>query len=443
MTEAVVASQPNPPTPAAEPGPLAKLRALVEMARTIAAPDEAQLAELSASLRRWTRQPLGKQFDLIARALNGLPEAWRSGAEVQYLQAQLDLWAGRKARARKRAEALHQAHPRDLRFALLSAHTALNTGEAQAADLAYRRALVLAPGREDIFSEQAALKLIRERQEQVRIAPPPQHRLVVVTALKNEGDDILEWLCFHHAIGVEHFYLYLNECTDHTLREIQRFAHPEALTLHEVCGDLGQRRANLHFIDTYRHQARWCAFIDADEFLLPTLDDNVPDAVERLARSGASAIAVNWLNFGSSGHQTRPQGLCMESFTRRAPDNLELHRAIKMICRPDHLVRYLQPHHSIMFGHWVLADGTAVYPAEGRVARRTDLGLVLNHYCTKSREQMLAKHARGRPLAADDERRIRDLSFFSTRDRNEVEDLRIKRFASRTKALLNRCGARS
>ena len=35
-------------------------------------------------------------------------------------------------------------------------------------------------------------------------------RLAVVTCIKNEGEDLVEWLCFHRQVGVSRFVIYDN-----------------------------------------------------------------------------------------------------------------------------------------------------------------------------------------------------------------------------------------
>ncbi|WP_412774642.1 glycosyltransferase family protein [Nitrobacter sp.] len=63
-------------------------------------------------------------------------------------------------------------------------------------------------------------------------------------------------------------------------------------------------------MDSYRNSSEWCAFIDADELLHPVEGNGIEDVLKGV--SSAPAV-VHWLNFGSNGHETIPQGPGIES----------------------------------------------------------------------------------------------------------------------------------
>jgi Glycosyltransferase family 92 len=67
-------------------------------------------------------------------------------------------------------------------------------------------------------------------------------------------------------------------------------------------------------LKTYRHCARWIAFIDIDEFLYAREDDSLLNALRRYEQF--PAVAVNWLMFSASGHILKPGGLVIENYTR-------------------------------------------------------------------------------------------------------------------------------
>jgi hypothetical protein len=77
-----------------------------------------------------------------------------------------------------------------------------------------------------------------------------------------------------------------------------------------------------------------------------------------------------------------------------------------------------------------------VFPIGGRITAPKRNKLVINHYYTKSRQQLLKKRERGRPLADGDPEKIRAMEFFTLRDRNDVEDATIQRFLPELKKLI-------
>lgn len=373
--------------------------------------------------------------DELIRSVKELDEQFGDFNEYQFAKAAVLMQGCDFARARDILVRLAGELPSDSRILHRLAVTHLNMGSAQEAQDTYLAALALAPQSENLRRELAGLLRVMDARKLHAGVNGTKHRLSVVCAIKNEADDLLEWLHFHRLAGVDHFYLYDNESTDETRSIIESFPWPEMITYHYVEGDFGQARAFHHAIDSYRNSSEWCAFIDADEFLYPVTGDSITDVLDEV--SSAPAVAVHWLNFGSNGHETRPQGLSIESFTRRAPDDFPDHYVMKSIVRPDAIVAYLHPHQSLVLGCYVQEDGTPVFPIGGRCSVPKRRKLAINHYYTKSRQQLLKKRERGRPLGEGDPERIRAMEFFTLRDRNDVEDLTILKFLPELKKLVH------
>ncbi|EAQ37388.1 glycosyl transferase, family 2 [Nitrobacter sp. Nb-311A] len=362
----------------------------------------------------------------LMHSVKELEEQFSGYREYQFARAAVLMQACDFARARDILARLARELPSDSRILHRLAVTHLNMGSAEAAQDTYLAALAIASSSENLRREFAGLLRVMETRKLHAGVNRKKHRLSVVCAIKNEADDLLEWLHLHKLVGVDHFYLYDNESTDETRAIIESFPWPDMITYHYVKGEFGQIRAFHHAIDSYRNNSEWCAFIDADEFLYPVGGNSIRDVLDDVPE--APAVAVQWLNFGSNGHDARPQGLCIESFTRRAPDDFPDHYVMKSIVRPDAIVAYLHPHQSLVLGCYVQEDGTPVFPIGGRCAVPKRKKLAINHYYTKSRQQLLKKRERGRPLAAGDPERIRAMEFFTLRDRNDVEDPTILKF---------------
>ncbi|MBN9004256.1 MAG: glycosyltransferase family 92 protein [Rhizobiales bacterium] len=372
--------------------------------------------------------------DELIRSVRELEEQFSDFNEYQFAKAAVLVQACNFAQARDILKHLARRLPSDSRILHRLAITHLNMGSAQEAQDAYLAALAVAPQSENLRREFAGLLRVMEAKQLFASVKRKKYGLSVVCAIKNEADDLLEWLHFHRLAGVDHFYLYDNGSTDESRAIIESFPWPEMITYHYVDGDFGQRRAFHHAIDSYRNSSEWCAFIDADEFLYPVEGNSIKDVLKDVA--SAPAVAVHWLNFGSNGHEERPQGLCIESFARRAPDDFPDHYVMKSIVRPDSIVSYLHPHQSLVLGCYVQEDGTPVFPIGGRCSVPRHRRLAINHYYTKSRQQLLKKRERGRPLGEGDPARIRAMEFFTLRDRNDVEDLTIQKFLPELKKLI-------
>lgn len=139
------------------------------------------------------------------------------------------------------------------------------------------------------------------------------HELAVCAIFRDEGRYLEEWLQFHHAVGVDHFFLYDNGSIDHSLEVLEPWVRAGIVTVTAWTGR-NQPQAYAHCIARHQYQCRWIAFIDIDEFLFSPSGD---DLREKLGHySGVSSIFVYWILFGSSGHVQRPRGGVIDNYTR-------------------------------------------------------------------------------------------------------------------------------
>jgi hypothetical protein len=367
-------------------------------------------------------------------------EVLRHRVDIQRIAITVDLWLGQIETARNELTSLSQQK--------LVAHSAMHRTAALAASLEngpyanrlYQQLLRDNLDRIDLLDEFLQLNAATNTASRSHGIVSPKHNFCIAICIKNEGENILEWMAYHRLLGAEHFYIYLNDCSDDTEEQIAKFPERQLVTLNYVPGDLGQSRAYRHFISNYKTVSEWCAFIDADEFLVPTEHDDIREVINMPRFNAASGIAVHWLNFGSNGHETKPSVPTIAAFTLRAKDSFPDHFVIKGINRMDRVISYIHPHQNKLFGTYFQEDGEAVFPILGRLSTAKHSLLRLHHYYTRSRQQMLAKRARGRPLRADDPARLRDLSFFSLRDTNDVHDGAAARFLPALMDYLGRAG---
>lgn len=255
---------------------------------------------------------------------------------------------------------------------------------------------------------------------------PPRYRMAVCSVIKNEADDIAEWIVHHAGIGVEAFYIYDNGSTDDTPRILDALSKRYTIIRYSLLHQPAQSLTYWHFLQTHRFDAEWAALIDADEFINPE-SGSISGYLDR--DEACAGIAMNWSTFGSSGHKTRPQGLCIESFIRRAPDDFMSNAMIKGIIRPHRFIRFRGPHQQLLFGHYEDGLGNKVFPINSRVQPPRHGGLRLHHYLVKSEEQAAQKMARGNPRVETHPMKYRDRNYFQWNDCNDLEDTSMLRFA--------------
>ena len=258
-----------------------------------------------------------------------------------------------------------------------------------------------------------------------------QIALSICAIMKDEAPFLLEWLEFHKIVGVQRFYLYENGSGEDIAGIAQPYLDSGEVILHDWPVSPGQLPAYEHCLRTYCQDSEWIAFIDLDEFLFPTVGSDLKDVLSEFTL--APGIGVNWLMFGTSGHDVRPKGLQIENFTKRSETNFLGNLHVKSIIRPDQVLRPLDPHIFIYKN-----DGLAVTEIHEPFSRgMTDsvsvAKLRINHYFTRSREDMRHKMLRGRA----DGGLLRTWELLESADRNEVEDVTIQRFLPQLKQAIN------
>jgi hypothetical protein len=260
--------------------------------------------------------------------------------------------------------------------------------------------------------------------------------IAICAIFRDEAPFLLEWIAYHVLIGVDHFVLYDNDSTDGGAALIRNSRFAEHVTLIDWADDPGQITAYRDFRVRHAGRFEWVAFIDVDEFILPLATDSLLDVLGAPLYTGFSAIQVNWLVFGPSGHNRRPSGLVIENYTRRVEYAHQMNGHVKSIVRCHDLFEIFDTPH-------IFYTTATQCNVAGRLVNLQAIAdtpcfdtLVVNHYFTRSRQDWRMKLRRGRADTDDPKRHYR-MAMFDTLARDAtVEDRRIARFASDVKKLL-------
>ncbi|MCL2017356.1 MAG: glycosyltransferase family 92 protein [Alphaproteobacteria bacterium] len=245
------------------------------------------------------------------------------------------------------------------------------------------------------------------------------HQLAAVAIMKDEGSYLCEWIEFHRLVGVEKFYLYDNGSTDNTRKILEPYIKNGIVEYTYFPGQRLQKPAYMDALCKHRYDTKWLAVFDLDEFLVPASTETVPEFMNQFP-DNVSQVMIGWLNFGSNGHITMPDGLVIDSYTRRAPGHINN----KTIINPRRTYK-MGIHTHVTFGKTVDVNGVdfhGVRFSSGENPSYTS-ALRLHHYCVKSREEFLKRRSRGCALrgTAFGEKRWND-KYFALRDNNEILD---------------------
>ena len=219
-----------------------------------------------------------------------------------------------------------------------------------------------------------------------------QHKyfLSLLAPLKDEEAYLIEFVNYYLIHGVDHFYFYDNESAVRVVEAISE--HREKCTIMRAPGDAVQQRALAHFCKNFRHETKWVAAFDIDEFVLPHKHATFRDFL--LDYDRCDGIGINWVMFGDGHHKMRPAGGVIENYLYR---EARQHPCIKSVVKADKLVGFFHnPHVATLVDGSLYVDAhmnpiTSVYNDNHTI----DV-IQLNHYFTKSEAEWKRKLHRKR-----------------------------------------------
>ncbi|MFO7531265.1 MAG: glycosyltransferase family 92 protein [Candidatus Limnocylindrales bacterium] len=254
----------------------------------------------------------------------------------------------------------------------------------------------------------------------------PGFGVVIVCIVKDEAEYLEEWLGYHIAVGVDHFLIYDNGSSDGSAALLERYINHGLVTRIDWPLGGGQLAAYNHALRMFGATARWLAYYDVDEFLVPLLDDDVPTFLARF--EDAAVVRVPRVEFGFSGHRVPPPGLAIEAYTQVANVldlDADLPPRVKSMVQPG-AVSAVDIH--LAFPADEPATGKPTTTAEASVRGIAQL----NHYYTRSFEEYEAKRFRGSATGRIDRPAVPfDIETLGV-------DTSARRFVARTQATLER-----
>jgi Glycosyltransferase family 92 len=215
--------------------------------------------------------------------------------------------------------------------------------------------------------------------------------VAVCARFRNEGPYLREWLDYHLAAGIEHFYLYESFSTDDYLDILSPYIQRRVVTLfrdwpHIPVSPAAEEHCLLNAMG--RHE--WLGFLDLDEFVVVRGNASIGAFLSEFRES--PGVALHWRMFGSGGRKTRESSSVVASHTVRAKDP---NRHVKCFVRPACVTQHRNPHSSYYAGMKCAVSelgrkvfGSLSFPATAQRAW-------INHYHCKSEEEYMKKVKQG------------------------------------------------
>lgn len=227
---------------------------------------------------------------------------------------------------------------------------------------------------------------------------PFEYKLSVVAIMKHEQPYVLEWVAYHHVIGVDHFYIYDNEENSGMDKILAKYIEQGIVTLIPAPGDVMMFKCYNECINKYKDYSKYMAFIDADEFLVPIEDVNIADLVDKIISQYSdfnpyvAGLVAKWSIYGSGKHEKKPEGLVIENYLYKENGVQDKH--VKSIVNPRKVASFSNPH----FATYKNQD----YAVSEKGAKVTGPFLFtddreqirINHYYYKSEEEFVNNRIR-------------------------------------------------
>lgn len=213
-------------------------------------------------------------------------------------------------------------------------------------------------------------------------------KYAICTIIKNEHRYICEWIDYNISIGFNAIHLYEDNGSkshkDLLSKYPNVFIHQwsECPKIDYTDRDYKQVTMMQHFIDTYKNEYDWVAFIDVDEFIRLEEGYNLNKLCNEFNKH--DAIYLQWRMIGASGHITRPLGRVQDNYfncdKELNPNYVQFYS--KSLCNL-HKRCIINNVHKIKYG--VFTDGAN---ANNRICRKKSW---IDHYFTKSLEDWVER----------------------------------------------------
>jgi hypothetical protein len=221
--------------------------------------------------------------------------------------------------------------------------------------------------------------------------PVRKQYLSVHSCLGYDEPYLREWIEFHRIVGVERFFLYVNRDPQAQRALLQPYVQEGVVVLYDWPGIGMQFPAMEHCLARHREDSRWIAFIDTDEFLFSPEGISIPGVLTDYEEF--AGLGVNQFSFGTSGHAVKPDGLVIENYLHREDFDTT---TIKSIINPMRARKVWGAHHFGYFGT-VAVDVRKRQIPTTQTETRESSPLRINHYWTRSLEELELKWSRLRP----------------------------------------------
>lgn len=178
------------------------------------------------------------------------------------------------------------------------------------------------------------------------------YELAVCAIFQDDAKYIPEWIEFHKAQGVEHFFLYNNLSTDDFHRYLDPYVASGDIDLiewprqQESIGqwNMIQCAAYKDCLAKNVKTCKWIAFIDTDEFLFSPEKADLKKVLRSFRSYGG--VSANWVVYGNGGVESIGENERMtDMLLWRCPIDADINKHVKSIVQPRYANGCTNPHY--------------------------------------------------------------------------------------------------
>lgn len=259
----------------------------------------------------------------------------------------------------------------------------------------------------------------------------------LVSCMRNEGANLLEWIAYHQTIGFDQIIVVSNNCTDgsdalldhlHDLGEVIHIPNDPDPSLKPQFEGLrvAAQAPEVQASD-------WVMVLDADEYMCVTIGDGrVNDLIDHLD-TDTDVIPLSWRHFGCAGYESWKGEFILETRTKTHEVQFKPIVGHKSMFRPQKFERF-HPHMPKEPKSEVTVRSTIGRKLPSRALKEpqwarykggfdtfTFENAYVAHHALKAPEVVRTKRYRGFGGTPIDGRFDLDGDFFQQRNRNEVD----------------------
>ena len=246
----------------------------------------------------------------------------------------------------------------------------------------------------------------------------PKYSLAIVMIIKNEANYIKELIDYYKIIGADKFYVFDNDSEDDVYNVVRNYVDDKFVIYKKLSGKKRQKDVYNIFLNKYGYLFKYAAYFDADEFLKTQNKDCLVDIdakFQEYNHLNIGALGINWIVFGTNGHQKQPKGAVIQNYTKSTEYDFYLNHNLKFISKPSATLSIRVPHFPYLIGkkRYVTSYGVVVEcgycdptPSGG--------GMFLYHYYTKSKEEYFKRIYKGCVFSGHSQKRIEDVEFIDS-----------------------------